>query len=180
MNKITAMTLIVISFLVGSLSSTSFVNATTGAASPFDLIYLTISKLQNQENTLQNQVNTLQTQLGKLNSTVNSLLPSPIPIQTHIIITRGASSGQSCVTANNCFDPKKSSTNTGKTITWINNDTASHTVTSGKPSDSQTGTIFDSGLVKAGGTFAFKFTNAGTYSYYCQVHPWMTGMVTVK
>ncbi|HET6458878.1 MAG TPA: plastocyanin/azurin family copper-binding protein, partial [Nitrosopumilaceae archaeon] len=40
-------------------------------------------------------------------------------------------------------------------------------------------TVFDSSLVKAGGTFAFKFTDAGTYNYFCQVHPWMTGMVTV-
>jgi len=96
-----------------------------------------------------------------------------------VTMTKGSSSGQACVTAKNCFDPANAQIAPGDTVTWTNADTASHTVTSGKPSDNQTGTVFDSGLVKAGVTFAFKFTNAGTYNYFCQVHPWMTGMVTV-
>jgi predicted secreted protein with PEFG-CTERM motif len=100
---------------------------------------------------------------------------------TSVTMTKGASASQSaaCVTAKNCFDPANAQVGPGDTVTWTNADTASHTVTSGNPSDNQTGTVFDSGLVKAGGTFAFKFTDAGTYNYFCQVHPWMTGMVTV-
>jgi predicted secreted protein with PEFG-CTERM motif len=96
-----------------------------------------------------------------------------------VTMTKGASGGQACVAANNCFDPANVQASPGDTVTWTNADTASHTVTSGKPNDNTTGTVFDSGLVKAGGTFAFKFTDAGTYNYFCQVHPWMTGMVTV-
>jgi predicted secreted protein with PEFG-CTERM motif len=34
-------------------------------------------------------------------------------------------------------------------------------------------------LVKAGGTYHEVFTSAGTFDYYCQVHPWMAGVVTV-
>ncbi len=96
-----------------------------------------------------------------------------------VSMTKGSSAGQACVTANNCFDPANVQVAPGNTVAWTNADTASHTVTSGKPSDNQTGTVFDSSLVKAGGTFAFKFTDAGTFNYFCQVHPWMTGMVTV-
>jgi predicted secreted protein with PEFG-CTERM motif len=96
-----------------------------------------------------------------------------------VSMTKGSSSGQACVAASNCFDPANAQVASGDTVTWTNDDTASHTVTSGNPNDNQTGTVFDSSLVKAGGTFAFKFTDAGTYNYFCQVHPWMTGMVTV-
>ncbi|MBI1828535.1 MAG: PEFG-CTERM sorting domain-containing protein [Thaumarchaeota archaeon] len=98
---------------------------------------------------------------------------------TSVSMTKGSSSGQACVAASNCFDPANAQVAPGDTVTWTNDDTASHTVTSGNPNDNQTGTVFDSTLVKAGGTFAFKFTDAGTYNYFCQVHPWMTGMVTV-
>lgn len=98
---------------------------------------------------------------------------------TQVTMTKGASSGQACVTAANCFDPANAQVGAGDTVTWTNADTASHTVTSGNPNDNTTGTVFDSGLVKAGGTFSFKFTDAGTFNYFCQVHPWMTGMVTV-
>jgi plastocyanin len=40
--------------------------------------------------------------------------------------------------------------------------------------------VFDSGLIKPGGTFSFKFTTAGTYDYYCTLHPEMAGQVVVK
>jgi predicted secreted protein with PEFG-CTERM motif len=96
-----------------------------------------------------------------------------------VTITKGSASGQNCATASNCFDPDNVKVSKDETVTWTNADSASHTVTSGKPSDNQTGTIFDSSLIKAGGTYAFKFTDDGTFDYYCQVHPWMTGMVTV-
>jgi predicted secreted protein with PEFG-CTERM motif len=96
-----------------------------------------------------------------------------------VTMTKGSSSGQACVTANNCFDPANAQVAPGEHVTWTNADTASHTVTSGNPKDNTTGTVFDSGLVKAGATFAFKFTNAGTFNYFCQVHPWMAGQVIV-
>jgi len=98
---------------------------------------------------------------------------------TTISMTKGASSGQACVTANNCFDPANAQVTPGTEVEWTNDDTASHTVTSGNPNDNTTGTVFDSGLVKAGGDFKFTFADAGTFNYFCQVHPWMTGMVTV-
>lgn len=55
----------------------------------------------------------------------------------------------------------------------------SHTVTSGNPSDKQTGTVFDSGLIKPSNTFSYTFKDPGTYHYFCMVHPWMTGEVIV-
>ncbi|MDE1838636.1 MAG: cupredoxin domain-containing protein [Thaumarchaeota archaeon] len=92
----------------------------------------------------------------------------------------GASASAPCVAANNCFSPNPLNVAPGTTVTWKNTDTVSHYVTSGKPSDNTTGTVFDSGnLIKPGSTFQFTFANAGTYDYFCTVHPWMTGQVIV-
>src|SRR5947209_17543648 len=92
----------------------------------------------------------------------------------------GASQTADCVAANNCFNPNPLTVAPGTQVTWKNTDTFSHTVTTGKPSDNQSGTIFDSGgLIKPGGTFQFTFQNAGTYDYFCIVHPWMTAQVIV-
>lgn len=95
-----------------------------------------------------------------------------------IIITYG-SSNVGCGASNTCYEPANLAAKKGTGITWYNNDTASHTVTDGKPSDDQTGQIFDSGLILPGKTFEFVFDEAGTYDYYCQVHPWMTGIVNI-
>lgn len=64
------------------------------------------------------------------------------------------------------------------TVQWGNGDTASHTVTSGNPTDGPDG-VFDSSLLGAGKSFSFKFSKGGTYDYFCSIHPWMTGKVNV-
>jgi predicted lipoprotein with Yx(FWY)xxD motif len=64
------------------------------------------------------------------------------------------------------------------TVTWTNNDSAIHTVTSmSVPTGAQS---FDSGNLNAGATFTVTFTVAGTYTYHCSVHAWMTGTIVVK
>ena len=78
----------------------------------------------------------------------------------------------------------------GDTVTWTVTKSMGepHTVTSGKPTDAVKGSAFDSqtddaSLTKLkdnGGTFAFTFTTAGTFDYFCVVHPVdMTGVVVV-
>src|SRR5256886_16347632 len=62
----------------------------------------------------------------------------------------------------------------GGKVTWINKDTTSHTVTS-----NQTGQ-FDSGTFGVGATWSHTFTTAGTYYYYCTIHPMMWGVVVVS
>lgn len=64
------------------------------------------------------------------------------------------------------------------TIRWGNADTAAHTVTSGTPEAGADG-LFDSSLFAPGTFFQHQFTEVGGYPYFCVVHPWMTGMVTV-
>ena len=76
------------------------------------------------------------------------------------------------------FDPETISVKTGTTVIWTNDDSVAHTVTSGDPNAGPSGT-FDSDLIKPGKTFEYKFDSVGTTSYFCSVHPWMTGKVTV-
>lgn len=64
------------------------------------------------------------------------------------------------------------------TVTWTDNDATIHTVTSSTvPSGA---TPFNSGYLNPGDTFTYTFTIPGVYAYHCQLHPWMTGTVTVK
>jgi len=63
-------------------------------------------------------------------------------------------------------------------ITWTNQDTSSHTITSGDFNIGPTGQ-FDSGLVNTGATFKHQFSIPGTYAYYCTIFPFMSGIVNV-
>ena len=83
------------------------------------------------------------------------------------------------VTADKCFIPYEVTVDVGGEVTWSNDDSAAHTVTSGTAADGTDG-VFDSGLFMAGTTFSHKFEEAGTYNYFCMVHPWMEGIVIVK
>ena len=66
----------------------------------------------------------------------------------------------------------------GTTITWSNDDITLHTVTSGKKMIHDE--LFDSSVIMSGETFDVTFADAGTFDYYCFVHPWMTGIVHVS
>ena len=65
------------------------------------------------------------------------------------------------------------------TVAWKNADTAAHTVTSGTAEEGPDG-IFDSSLFPPGQTFEYQFTELGEYPYFCIVHPWMVGTITVE
>ncbi|AJM92075.1 plastocyanin/azurin family copper-binding protein [Nitrosopumilus piranensis] len=84
-----------------------------------------------------------------------------------------------CEDTNECYLPYEVTVAVGTTVTWSNDDTAAHTVTSGNVNSGPTG-VFDSGLFMSGATFDFTFNEAGAFDYFCMVHPWMTGIVHVK
>jgi plastocyanin len=79
----------------------------------------------------------------------------------------------------NTFNPANRSVQAGTTITWTNNDNVAHTVTSGTPQN-PTSNIFDSGSIPPGGTFQHTFSQAGSFAYYCTLHPTMTAQITVQ
>ena len=65
-----------------------------------------------------------------------------------------------------------------ESVIWSNDDTAAHTVTSGTPGKNL-GRHFDSSLFMTGSEFEVEFREEGVFPYFCMVHPWMTGTVTV-
>ena len=71
------------------------------------------------------------------------------------------------------FSPQTVNISIGTIVIWKNNTTVPHTVSS------DNGT-FDSATISPGGTFSFKFTQAGTFAYHCNIHPFMTATVIVK
>jgi plastocyanin len=71
------------------------------------------------------------------------------------------------------FSPSTITVNAGTTITWTNKDAVSHTVTSSSG-------LFNSGNISTNVTYSFKFSTAGSYSYYCAIHPSMTATVVVN
>jgi len=89
------------------------------------------------------------------------------------------SSNPGCETNNMCYMPYNAALDPGGEAMWHNVDTMAHTVSSGTPAEGLDD-VFDSSLVPAGGMFSYKFEEAGTYDYFCMVHPWMTGIVTVS
>ncbi|MDH3657273.1 MAG: plastocyanin/azurin family copper-binding protein [Nitrosopumilus sp.] len=99
--------------------------------------------------------------------------------QTHSVEIPVGTSVPGCEETNSCYLPADITINVGDTVEWPNVDTAAHTVTSGSPADGPSG-VFDSSLLMADATFAFTFEEAGSYDYFCMVHPWMIGSVTVN
>ena len=75
---------------------------------------------------------------------------------------------------NFAFDPAVITVKVGTTVTWTNSDQDPHTVTS----DGKSGPL-NSKPLNAGDTYQYTFTQAGTFSYLCTIHPFMTATVTV-
>ncbi len=75
------------------------------------------------------------------------------------------------------FSPSSATISANDVVQWNNTGTVGHTVTSGT-SNAPTG-LFNEAL-NPGASLCLRFTTAGTYSYYCSIHPSMTGSVTVQ
>ena len=84
-----------------------------------------------------------------------------------------------CQETNECYIPYHVTAPAGTEIVWSNDDTAAHTVTSGTPADGPDG-IFDSSILAGGLTFSATLDEPGEYPYYCIVHPWMVGNITIE
>lgn len=86
------------------------------------------------------------------------------------------------------FMPEELTIDAGQTVTWVQEDAGRHTVTSGTVETAATGSAtpspdgtFASGDLATDEEFSFAFEEAGTYSYFCELHPaTMRGEITVK
>jgi plastocyanin len=74
---------------------------------------------------------------------------------------------------NFAFAPQRTAVKAGTTVTWINEDDTPHAVVS-------SGKFFKSKALDTEDKFSFTFTTAGTYEYFCSLHPHMTGTIVVE
>ena len=73
------------------------------------------------------------------------------------------------------FGPAALTVSVGSTVTWTNRDDIPHTVVSADDPK-----VFKSKVLDTDEKFSFKFDKPGTYSYFCSIHPKMTGKVVVQ
>jgi plastocyanin len=91
--------------------------------------------------------------------------PSPTPVTS--------TSNQNTVSVQNyAFSPALLNIQKGANVTWKNEDSVQHTIVS----DAQ---AFTSPTLNTGDTYTFQFNSTGTYPYYCSVHTYMKGTITV-
>lgn len=73
--------------------------------------------------------------------------------------------------SNFAFDPAVLKVKKGTMVTWVNNDSAPHTIKSA---------FFTSDSLNKGQSFSFTFNNIGNFDYLCSIHPTMKGLIIVE
>ncbi len=100
----------------------------------------------------------------------------PVVIGDVIMPTKVSRPG--CEETDRCYVPSIIVIDSGSQVTWVNEDSAFHSVTSGsydEPSE-----LFDSGHLDPFESYTLDFNEIGTYDYFCTLHPWMKGQVIVE
>jgi plastocyanin len=73
------------------------------------------------------------------------------------------------------FVPSRVNVHVGNTVKWVDSDSVAHTITSA----TFNGLIWPQGSSQGPSTFSHTFDKSGTFSYFCQIHPYMTGVAFV-
>ena len=92
----------------------------------------------------------------------------------NVVIAKGASFPDN----KDFFVPSNLTIEGNTTVIWTNNDTVVHTATSGDPKKGPS-SQFDSSIIESNKNYNHTFTNVGDFDYYCTLHPFMTGKITV-
>jgi plastocyanin len=92
--------------------------------------------------------------------------------------TGAPASGETVLISDFLYKPEPLTVAVGTKVTFTNEDSAPHTATSGQ-SPMGDG-VFDTGTLKKGQSKAVKLTKAGTFAYYCAIHPFMKATVIVR
>ena len=88
-------------------------------------------------------------------------------------VATAAGTGVTVTIDNFTFSPADLTIVPGTTVTWVNNDDIPHTVV-------ESNKAFRSRALDTDDKFSFTFNTAGDFSYFCSLHPHMTGKITVK
>lgn len=97
-------------------------------------------------------------------------MPTTPTSASTVSITAGASTKTTTA-----YSPNPITISKGGTVTWMNNDTTTHT----SVSDPGMAMSWASGSIAPGASFTQTFPNSGRFTYHCSIHPNMVGTVTV-
>jgi plastocyanin len=92
---------------------------------------------------------------------------------THVLAGAALAENPMVKIDNYTFLPASLTIKTGTAVTWLNKDDIPHTVVS------KTG-VFRSKALDTDDSFSFTFNEAGSYEYFCSLHPHMTGTIVVQ
>jgi plastocyanin len=107
--------------------------------------------------------------IGMMAATTELRLSQHQPaVKPDVFVLQGASASNSGLS----YSPATYTVVVGTTVTWLNNDTATHSIT-------ENNGLFDSGPLPPGASFSYTFTQPGIYHYSCLYHPWMAGIIVV-
>ena len=138
-------------------------------------------ELQESSSEIIEKVKETSTQLSEetkqIGETAKEITTSKLP--SRLVSIPAGTSIPGCEEVDLCYDPHSLIIFVGGEIIWRNDDSSSHTVTSGNVIEGPNG-IFDSGLIKPDETFSLKFEKTGKYDYFCMIHPWAKGSITVS
>jgi plastocyanin len=103
---------------------------------------------------------------------------TPMPTMSSSGGAVAPATGTTVAIQNFSFTPQTLTVKAGTKVTWTNNDTTIHNVTStsGPAIDAATTSLFSSGSMNGGQSFSYTFTKAGTYYYECTIHAAMATM----
>lgn len=105
---------------------------------------------------------------GSSNTTPASPTPTPTGGTTSVSMVSGARS-----LTTTAYSPNPLTVSVGTTVTWINNDTSTHTSTADNGA-------FATGSIAPGASASIKLQSAGTFAYHCAFHPGMVATITVQ
>jgi plastocyanin len=137
------------------------------------LIYYSgmIFEISNLEETNLEETNLEETNPEEINLQNDFLIAPDVVIPMKV-------SRPGCDIEDICYIPSNIVVEKGKSVTWLNEDSSFHSVTSGfypEPSG-----FFDSGHLDPYQSYTLSFDEIGTYDYFCTLHPWMFAQVIVE
>lgn len=145
-----------------------------------EILQVPIVESLRQENTqLQSQVDSLKNTVDEQEQENDSLREDLDDLSSYIVSIPPGASGSACNAKKKCFIPTTIKINVGDSVTWSNDDTITHTVTSVRTDEVPAGKKFDSDMMLPGETFSHKFEQPDNYQYHCLLHPWMKAEVIV-
>jgi plastocyanin len=103
-----------------------------------------------------------------------ALLVAALAAATILTAVTGRAEDANVKIDNFTFEPQVLTIKAGTTVTWKNVDDIPHTVASKTPK------LFKSKALDTDDSFSFTFKEAGTFDYFCSLHPHMTGTVKVE